>query len=82
MKTPRGACALTKHDICQNAADKERGAGLCDEHTDEWMRSKEWREAIADEGVRFAMSLSKKMGMHEVNKFKRKWMKRVIPETE
>jgi hypothetical protein len=79
-RTPRGACGLAKYDICQEPKDKERKAGLCEEHTLMWMRSEELREATQDEGVRFAMALSTKMGMREANKFKRRWMKRVVKE--
>jgi len=83
-KKAQGMCGLAKFDICEEPEDMERDAGLCEEHFQGWVNSKEWREAVQDDGVRFAMSLSKKMGMREMNKFKRKWMKRIAstPETE
>ncbi len=80
MKKHRSMC---QHEFCESAADKDRKSGLCEEHTREWMRSLEWREAIADENIRLWMSLRiEKTARRLVGKYKRRWLKRVTSEPE
>jgi hypothetical protein len=60
---------------CDNPKNKERNAGLCTEHSERWIQSDAFRAAIRDEKVRFAMSLSEKMGRGELAKHCRRWAK-------
>lgn len=60
---------------CDEFKDKDRDAGLCTKHAERWIQSDAFRAAAADESVRFAMSLSPKLGMREVAKHRRRWAK-------
>lgn len=63
---------------CERPVDTERDAGLCSEHSDMWLRSREFMDAARDENVRAAMALGlKKQAMRRVASFRRKWAKRV-----
>lgn len=60
---------------CEEPKDKEREAGLCVEHAQRWLQSDAFCTAVCDENVRWAMSISKKWGMREVAKHRRRWAK-------
>lgn len=79
----RNACPVFRPDReCEEPIDKEMGDGLCTEHAYDWRRSKEFRDAAEDEGVRFYMGLgARQSAMREVNKYKRRWVKRVNDES-
>lgn len=85
MKTKKHK-SLCQHEHCEQGADKDRKSGLCEEHTQEWMRSPEWREAAADEDIRFWLHLRSKKSEQTanrlINKYKRRWLKRVTSEPE
>lgn len=80
----RKGCPVFRPDReCEDPVDKEMGDGLCTEHAYEWRKSKEFHEAAKDDGVRFLMGLgARKSAMKEVNKFKRRWVKRVNKESD
>lgn len=70
-----------KFPHCEEIASKERKSIFCEEHFGDWMRSTEWRQATQDETVRFWMGLGiQKEAMKVVNKYGRKWAKRVSDE--
>lgn len=68
----RNACTWPD---CPEPKDKERGGALCEEHESRWIQPDAFRAAARDEGVRFAMSISKAWGLREVAKHRRRWVK-------
>jgi hypothetical protein len=62
-------------ETCERPVKEE---GLCEHHIPEWRRSDEFRASIMDDKVRgwFQLGL-KERGMREVDKFRRKWAKRI-----
>jgi hypothetical protein len=78
MKKHRTVCVFPE---CLERKDEDRKTGLCANHSQDWFASKEWREATQDPNVRFWMGLkSEKAAMRVVNKYRKKWMKRVSEE--
>lgn len=76
MPKKRGAWCAVEH--CEEPKDAESGDGLCNAHSYEWRNSKEFREAVADENIRFWMSMKcEKKAMRLVGTFRRCWVKRI-----
>lgn len=64
-----------KYPFCERREDMEHGASMCAEHSTRWLCSEAFAAACKDEGVRFLMGVSKKMGMRKVAQHRRRWAK-------